>query len=207
MERQLEVRQQGRVASGDRGGRPAVTSAHELAAVAQRLFIAHGFDETSVDDIATAAGISRRTFFRYFSTKADVCFADSPAELVRLQQGLSAADPRESYRPVIVRAVVAALRFPPGEREWAWQRAQLVLEVPVLQAHATRIYAQWRAAAVEFARSRHPDDDVFPVVVGHGMLAGTLAAHEYWIAHPASDLDEALTRMLDLLLPPEPPMT
>ena len=81
MERQLEVRQQGRVASGDRGGRPAVTSAHELAAVAQRLFIAHGFDETSVDDIATAAGISRRTFFRYFSTKADVCFADSPAEL------------------------------------------------------------------------------------------------------------------------------
>ena len=84
--------EQGRVATGDRGGRPAITSAHELAAVAQRLFVAHGFDETSVEDIATAAGISRRTFFRYFSAKADVCFADSPTELVRLQQALSAAD-------------------------------------------------------------------------------------------------------------------
>lgn len=197
--------EQGRVATGDRGGRPAITSAHELAAVAQRLFVAHGFDETSVEDIATAAGISRRTFFRYFSVKADVCFADSPTELVRLQQALSAADPHESYRLVIVRAVVAALRFPPGEREWAWQRAQLVLEVPVLQAHATRIYAQWRKAAAEFARGRRPDDDVFPVVVGHAVLAGTLAAHEYWITHPASELDDALVRMLDLLLPPEPP--
>jgi AcrR family transcriptional regulator len=201
------VAEQGRGASGDRGGRPAVTSAHELAAVAQRLFVAHGFDETSVDDIAVAAGISRRTFFRYFPTKADVCFADSPAELARLREGLSAADPRESYRSAIVRAVTAALRFPPGEREWALQRAQLVLGVPVLQAHATRIYAQWRTAAAEFARGRRPDDDVFPVVVGHAVLAATLAAHEHWITHPAGDLDDALARMLDLLLPPEPPST
>ena len=37
------------------------------------------------------------------------------------------------------------------------------------------------------------------------VLAGTLAAHEYWITHPASGLDDALVRMLDLLLPPEPP--
>jgi AcrR family transcriptional regulator len=199
--------EQGRAPGGDRGGRPAVTSAHELAAVAQRLFVAHGFDETSVDDIAVAAGISRRTFFRYFPTKADVCFADSPAELARLREGLSAADPGEPYRPVVVRAVRAALRFPPGEREWALQRAQLVLGVPVLQAHATRVYAQWRTVAAGFARGRRPDDDVFPVVVGHAVLAATLAAHEYWITHPAGDLDDALARMLDLLLPPEPPAT
>jgi mycofactocin system transcriptional regulator len=199
------VVERGRPASGDRGGRPAVTTAHELAAVAQRLFVARGFDETSVDDIAGAAGISRRTFFRYFPTKADVCFADSPAELARLREGLAAADPGEPYRPAIVRSVVAALRFPPEEREWAWQRAQLVLGEPVLQAHATRIYAQWRGVAAEFARGRPHHDDLFPVAVGHAVLAATLAAHEHWIAHPGSDLGAALTRMLDLLLPPEPP--
>jgi mycofactocin system transcriptional regulator len=196
-----------RPSSGDRGGRPAVTSAHELAAVAQRLFIARGFDETSVDDIAQAAGIGRRTFFRYFPTKADVLFADSAAELARLREGLAAADPRQPYRPAIVAAVVAALSFPPEDREWAWQRAQLVLGVPVLQAHATRIYAQWRAVAAEFARRRPHDDDLFPVAVGHAVLAATLAAHEHWITHPGNDLGEALARMLDLLLPPEPPRT
>lgn len=194
----------GRPAAGDRGGRPAVTSAHELAAIAQRLFVARGFDETSVDDIAAAAGIGRRTFFRYFPTKADVCFADSPAELARLRAGLAGADPGGPYRAAVVRAVVAALRFPPQEREWAWQRAQLVLGEPVLQAHATRIYAQWRGAAAEFAAARPHDDDLFPVAVGHAVLAATLAAHEYWIGHPGSDLAEALARTLDLLLPPEP---
>ncbi|MFW3168879.1 TetR family transcriptional regulator [Geodermatophilus sp. CPCC 206100] len=174
--------------------------------MAQRLFIARGFDEVSIDDIAVAAGIGRRTFFRYFPTKADVCFADSPTELARLREALASAAPREPYRPAVVRAVLAALHFPPEDREWAWQRAQLVLGEPVLQAHATRIYAQWRSAAAEFAAARPHDDDVFPVAVGHAVLAATLAAHEYWIAHPGSDLAGALARMLDLLLPPEPPV-
>jgi AcrR family transcriptional regulator len=44
----------------------------ELNRVALELFFAHGFDHTTVDEIAQAAGISRTTFFRYFATKEDV---------------------------------------------------------------------------------------------------------------------------------------
>jgi AcrR family transcriptional regulator len=188
---------------GDRGGRPTVTSAHELSAVAQRLFVADGFEETSIEDVARAAGISRRTFFRYFATKADVLFADSPGELARLRDGLARAEAGTPYREVLIRSVTEALRVPPGEDEWARQRAQLILTVPALQAHATVVFAAWRSAAADYARTRQVADELFPLAVGHAVLAATLAAHEHWIARPGSELGEALAGMLTLLLPPE----
>lgn len=44
----------------------------EVAQAALRLFVEDGYDETTVDQICAAAGISRRSFFRYFSTKESV---------------------------------------------------------------------------------------------------------------------------------------
>lgn len=80
--------------------------------------------------------MSRRTFFRYFATKADVLRVESPAELGRLCQHLGAARAGEPYRAVVERAVLAALHFPPEHHEWALHRAQLVLAVPTVQAQA-----------------------------------------------------------------------
>ena len=191
-------------ADRDRGGRPALTSAHELAAVAQRLFIERGFDQTSVDDIAAAAGIGRRTFFRYFRAKVDVLFAESTAELERLQSELAAAPPGQDYRVAVTRAVVTALHVAPSDREWALQRAQLILSVPALQAQAAVVFARWRGIATDYVAGRFPGEDLFARAVGHAVLAATLAAHEYWIAHPDSDLGDALRAVLELILPLEP---
>ena len=44
----------------------------EIWNTAVDLFAQHGYDRTTIDDIATAAGVSRRTFFRYFASKDDV---------------------------------------------------------------------------------------------------------------------------------------
>jgi AcrR family transcriptional regulator len=58
----------------------------ELTSVAQDLFLAHGYEDTTVDQIAAAAGMSKRTFFRYFSSKDDLVigkydlFADRMAD-------------------------------------------------------------------------------------------------------------------------------
>jgi len=58
----------------------------ELTVVAQDLFVAQGYDGTTVDQIAAAAGMSKRTFFRYFPSKDDLVigkydlFADRMAE-------------------------------------------------------------------------------------------------------------------------------
>ncbi|SHG23689.1 TetR family transcriptional regulator [Geodermatophilus nigrescens] len=192
-----------RATAGERGGRPPVSSAHEVAAVAQRIFVERGFDATSVDDVAAAAGISRRTFFRYFPTKADVLFVDSPREVERFRAGLAAGRTGESWRARVVRAVVEALEFPPEERSWAFHRAQVFFAVPAVQAHAVRVWAAWRQLAVEHARTVPHADPLFPLAVGHAVLAATLAAHEHWTRHPGEELGVLLARMLDLLLPPD----
>ena len=49
---------------GGRRGRPPGTSARELEVIALRLFTEDGFEDTTVDRIAAAAGVSKRTFFR-----------------------------------------------------------------------------------------------------------------------------------------------
>jgi len=58
----------------------------EIANVALRLFLENGFDETSVEEIAAAAGCSPRTFYRYFGTKEDVVLHDIPAMIDRLDE-------------------------------------------------------------------------------------------------------------------------
>jgi AcrR family transcriptional regulator len=48
-----------------------------IRASALRLFHEHGYDATTVEQIAAAAGVSHMTFFRYFPTKEDVALSDS----------------------------------------------------------------------------------------------------------------------------------
>src|SRR3569833_4690305 len=65
----------------NRRGRPPGTSARELDLAALRLFTEQGFHEPTVDQIAEAAGVSRRTFFRYYDAKADVLWNELDTEI------------------------------------------------------------------------------------------------------------------------------
>ena len=67
-----------------RGRRPS-TSRVDVARAALELFSRQGYDQTTVDEIAAAVGVSRRTFFRYFETKPDVVWGEFDAELARLR--------------------------------------------------------------------------------------------------------------------------
>jgi AcrR family transcriptional regulator len=58
-----------------------------IADAAISLFLAHGFDQVSVNDIAAAAEVSKPTLFRYFTTKEDLVlhrFADHNGEAARI---------------------------------------------------------------------------------------------------------------------------
>jgi AcrR family transcriptional regulator len=75
----------------------------ELAEIAIELFIERGYDATTVDDIALAAGVSRRSFFRYFPTKDDVVFhgLDEIAEQVAAELRTADGDDWGCLRDVL----------------------------------------------------------------------------------------------------------
>jgi hypothetical protein len=80
-------------------------------------------------------------------------------------------------------------------------RAQLLLNEPAVQEKATLRHAEWRRIATEFVATRPDTTDLLAIAAGHAALAATLAAHEYWLAHPDEDLRELHVRFLRLLLP------
>lgn len=184
----------GRAAPPGRGGRPRATSRAELERIGFALFARQGFDETTVDDIAGAAGIGRRTFFRYFSSKSDLVWGDFEGQLVGLRTLLKASEPGVPMMDALREAVVAFNRFDPAVVPWHRQRMDLILNVPTLQADAAVRYNSWRAIVTEFVAARRglAPDDLLPRLVGHISLAAAMTAYEHWLADDTRSLPTLL---------------
>lgn len=190
--------------SGDgrraRSGRPQATTRHDLELVALELFGRHGFDQVSVADIAAAAGISRRTFFRYYTSKNDAVWGEFDRLLARMEEGLRRAPDGPLLR-TIADAVVAFNTIPPEAVPAHRLRLSLILHTPALQAHSALRYAEWRAVVARHA-ARHlglPVDGFLPQLVAHVCLAAAVAAHEQWLADGSSDLTALLRQAFDHL--------
>jgi AcrR family transcriptional regulator len=89
---------------------------HEIAHAAWLLFADRGYEAATVDDIAREAGVSRRTFFRYFSSKEDVVVETSEAFAEDLLAAVASRPRdeapfvaiREALRPVVLSRLAAA---------------------------------------------------------------------------------------------------
>ncbi|MFK0284831.1 mycofactocin system transcriptional regulator [Streptomyces sp. NPDC090499] len=175
-------------------GRPRATSRAALERLGFELFAERGFDNTTVDGIAAAAGIGRRTFFRYFASKNDLVWGDFEEQLTRLDALLTAADAKTPMMDALREAVVEFNRFDPEMVPWHRQRMTLILRVPTLQADSAVRYASWRALVTGFAARRlgRPASDLLPRLVGSTTLAACVTAYEQWLADEDADLGELL---------------
>ncbi|MFF0081859.1 mycofactocin system transcriptional regulator [Streptomyces canus] len=186
-----------------KGGRPRATSRADLERLGFELFARRGFDATTVDDIAGAAGIGRRTFFRYFASKNDLVWGDFERQLAGFRGLLNDTPPTVPIMSALRRAVVEFNRFDATAVPWHRQRMELILTVPTLQADATLRYASWRAIVTEFVARRlgRPVSDVVPRLFGHAVLAAAVTAYEHWLAWEDAELsallDEAIRRLDD----------
>lgn len=186
-----------------RVGRKPLTSRAELERQALRLFAERGFDDVTVDDIAAAAGIGRRTFFRYYKSKNDAVWGDFESELQRMRSSLAAFPPQAPVMDVLREAIVAFNHLDPAQVPWHRARMRLILEVPALQAHSTLRYADWRAVVSEYVAARlgQPQDALLPQVIAYICLGAAVAAYEQWLRDEDADLGDLLGRALSALGP------
>jgi TetR/AcrR family transcriptional regulator, regulator of mycofactocin system len=177
-----------------RRGRRRITSRAELEQVAFDLFERRGFERTTIDNIASAAGISRRTFFRYFPSKCDTVWGDFDGELARMRQRLEAVSQDTPLLEAIRQEIVEFNRIAPEQLPAHRRRMYLILRVPALQAHSMLRYAGWRQVLADFVSDRtgEPADALVPQAIGYAMLGVAIAAYEQWLLDGSSDLCELL---------------
>ena len=171
-------------------GRQPTTSRAELSSVALGLFIERGFEQTTVDDIAVAAGVGRRTVFHYFASKNDLPWGDFDAGLENMRRFLHDLPASMTVMEALCVAVVEFNRFPAEEAVHHRARMKLLLEVPALQAHSALRYAAWRGVLATFAAERLglDEDSLEPQAIAHVFLAISLSAYEQWLRDEGTNL-------------------
>src|ERR1700750_227912 len=187
-------------AGGGRRGRAPRTSRRELELIALRLFTEQGFDNTTIEQIAAEAGVSKRTFFRYFGSKTSVLWSEFDREVGVIRAALAGVPDEVPMMDAIRRAVVAANHYGPPDVPELRMRMNLIGNVPALQSSAAVHYDAWERAISEFAATRtgQPADSLYPLAVGRATLAACRAAYDRWSARADADL----TFYLDAALAP-----
>ncbi|GAA2380999.1 TetR family transcriptional regulator [Nonomuraea africana] len=177
----------------------------ELTEAALHLLALKGFDAVTIDEIVTTAGVSRRTFFRYFASKEDVVVQF----LADMGTGMRA---ELAARPVGERPSVAlrhAVRVPiaacADHSDRALRVVQLILGTPALLARFLERQAQWRdELTAELARrlGLDPDTDLYPrLAAGMALTAFDAVLHRWSGSDGAEDPAELTDRAFAVIAP------
>lgn len=118
-----------------------------LAEAAMARFAAVGFDAATASEIAAAAGVSRRTFFRYFPTKEAAFFAPQQQRLADFEAALDGAvDDRRAAIDLVQRAALAMAARYEQERDAVRREHAILLGSTNLHGHDAQLDARWELA-------------------------------------------------------------
>jgi AcrR family transcriptional regulator len=121
-----------------------------LMKAAIELFEEQGYEATTVAEIAERAGLTKRTFFRYFSDKREVLFSGSQDFQRLWLEGLDAAPPQASPLAVVTAGLGPVVEMFAERHPFARVRAQIIEANPELQEREL-IKLQSLAAAIKAA--------------------------------------------------------
>jgi mycofactocin system transcriptional regulator len=175
-------------------GRPSATDHAAIERAAFALFEKQGFDETTMEQIADAVGVGRRTLFRYFPSKNDIPWGQFDESLRHFAQRLDAMPLDIALSDAIHRCVIEFNDFDETALPQHRIRMRLILSTPTLQAHSALRYAAWRHVIARYAAKRLdlPPESPVPSLAGHVSLALAVAAYEQWLRRPERNLTEIL---------------
>ncbi|MFJ5700402.1 TetR family transcriptional regulator [Arthrobacter sp. NPDC093139] len=173
----------------------------ELTAVAQDLFAAQGYDNTTVDQIAAAAGMSKRTFFRYFPSKDDLVIGKYDLFADRMAEALDARPKNEPVWESLRRMFDITLDYVQDEHQRARSEAmdEIVRSTPQLYARYLEKMQRVQELligriAVRLNDDEHDPSDPRPAAIVGAAFACMQAARHAWFA---SDRSEAFGSYLD----------
>ncbi|MFC4947160.1 TetR family transcriptional regulator [Pseudonocardia sp. GCM10023141] len=197
-----------------RRGRSAAGRAEvrrDLVAAAVQLFRSQGYEDTTVDDIAAAAGVGRRTFFRYFRSKEDAISPDHETALTRIAEIFATAHPTEPTGGLALRAGETVFDLYTDDPGLSVERFALIREVPALRDRESASVDHYRRLFTRNLRGRladTPDGDLRAAVIGAAVVAAHNLALRAWLAAgaPVSGIDalRARFRAVAGMLPVEP---
>lgn len=165
----------------------------EVVRAAWELFAEHGFEATTVDQIATAAGMSRRTFFRYFAGK-DELILDKLLEVGdRVADALAARPARESAWPALRAALDVVVRAQDEFPEPSRRLGRLLRDEHGTQGTMEVRRRRWTDTLGPLVADRLPRHglDAARAVAG-AALACYDAATDAWIDAPGTRLGDHL---------------
>lgn len=153
---------------------PPSASRTAVVAAAIELFADQGFDQTSVEQIARAAGVSRSTFFRQFGGKDDVVFADHELLLEQLREYL--ASPHDNPWVAVCDASMDVYRHFAADPELARRRYTVVRQVPALRDREIVTVFRYERLFDEYLREALPGLDPLDAV---SFSAAVTAVHNH----------------------------
>ncbi|ALJ20342.1 TetR/AcrR family transcriptional regulator [Microbacterium sp. No. 7] len=160
-------------------GRPRASSRETLAEAACELFLEQGYEQTTVADITQRAGVSRSSFFNYFSSKADVLWAGLDERIAALRARLEADDGADAADAVRAALDTLGEDFAPDSLALALVNAEAMGLGDELQREAA--VRSVRVAAAVAARLRRAGVNVLRAdVAGAAHGGAVLAAIVAW---------------------------
>ncbi|MCA2218146.1 TetR/AcrR family transcriptional regulator [Jidongwangia harbinensis] len=157
----------------------------EVTEVAMDLFLEKGFEATTIDDIAAAAGISRRSFFRYFGTKEDIVLGHLAGDGARAGAAL-AARPAGEPAWTALRNVFLSIDDVPADHERLLKISEMMYGTPSLRARSVEKHLQWQADLLPEVLRRLPPapDEATAALRARAVIASAIAcldaAGETW---------------------------
>lgn len=180
--------------ASSRQGRPEATSHAAIERAAFALFAERGFEGTTLEDIARAVGVGRRTLFRYFESKNDIPWGQFDETLVHFHAILDDTPADMPLADAVAAGVAEFNRFPSDADPPHAARIRLILTTPALQAHSAVRYLSWRRVIADFVARRAgvSSDDPLPTLIGHVSLALALSAYDDWMQDSSRSLPDII---------------